>query len=176
MTSTHRTFPVPGDRWWLVETPVGEMLLAGNDEVLHHLFLPNETERARVGLDPDLEGRPRAVAEAERQIGEYFAGRRTLFDLPLDPIGTEFQRSVWFALAEIPFAETVSYGEIARRVGRPAAVRAVGAANGRNPLPLVLACHRVIGSNGRLVGYGGGLELKEQLLAHERAVRAASAQ
>ena len=102
------------------------------------------------------------------QLEEYFAGRRRRFDLPLDLRGTPFQLRAWSALAEIPYGTTVSYGEQARRLGVPTAVRAIGAANGSNPLPIVLPCHRVIGANGALTGYGGGLDMKRWLLAHER--------
>jgi methylated-DNA-[protein]-cysteine S-methyltransferase len=159
-----------GDEWQLIDTPVGEMLLAGNDTELHGVFLPNATEEVREKLDDARRGSPDAVAETERQIKEYFAGERTAFDLPLAPRGTEFQKAVWFALGTIPYGETATYGDIARKVGKPTAFRAVGATNGRNPLPLVLPCHRVIGSNGKLVGFGGGIELKQSLLDHERAV------
>jgi methylated-DNA-[protein]-cysteine S-methyltransferase len=175
MSTDTKSWMVEGDEWWLVDTPYGEMLLAGSDERLHHVFLPNATEEVHETLEDEREGRPAAVAEAERQLKEYFAGERSSFDLPLDPQGTPFQRSVWFALADIPYGETASYGQIAAKVGKPTAFRAVGATNARNPLPIVLPCHRVIGSNGKLVGFGGGLELKEQLLAHERAVLAARA-
>lgn len=102
-----------------------------------------------------------------RQLDEFFAGRRREFELRLAPAGTAFQLSVWNALAEIPYGTTVSYADLARRIGRPAAVRAVGAANGANPIPIILPCHRVIGSNGSLTGYGGGIEKKEWLLAFE---------
>jgi methylated-DNA-[protein]-cysteine S-methyltransferase len=108
--------------------------------------------------------------EATRQMAEYFAGTRKCFDLPLEPAGTDFDRRVWNALVEIPFGTTSSYGELARRIGSPTAARAVGAANGRNPISLVIPCHRVIGANGRYVGYGGGIGLKAWLLAHEGAV------
>ncbi len=106
-----------------------------------------------------------------RQIEEFFAGERHTFDFPLAPKGTEFQKRVWAELLRIPFGETISYGELARRVGNPAASRAVGSANGKNPISLIVPCHRVIGSNGKLTGYGGGLELKEKLLDWERSVR-----
>jgi methylated-DNA-[protein]-cysteine S-methyltransferase len=175
MSIETKPFMVDGDEWWHVDTPFGTMLLSGNDEVLHHVLLPNATESAQPGLDDEREGRPGAVAETERQMKEYFGGERLGFELPLDPCGTAFQRSVWFALGEIPYGETTTYGQIAAKVGKPTAFRAVGATNGRNPLPLVLPCHRVIGSNGKLVGFGGGLELKGQLLAHERAVLASRA-
>jgi methylated-DNA-[protein]-cysteine S-methyltransferase len=161
-----------GDQWWVVETPFGPMLLAGSETELHHLFLPNAVAGASTSLDEAQEGRPGAVAEAERQLEEYFAGKRLSFDLALAPQGTDFQRRVWFLLAEIPYGSTATYGDIAARAGRPKACRAVGATNGRNPLPLVLPCHRVIGSNGKLVGYGGGIRLKQALLEHERAVLA----
>lgn len=159
-----------GDEWRALETPVGPMLLAGNDDSLHNVFLPNAAGELAETIDPAREGLPRAVAKAERQLGEYFSGERREFDLPLDPQGTDFQRAVWLALGEIPYGETATYGDVAARVGKPTAYRAVGATNGRNPLPVVLPCHRVIGANGKLVGYGGGLELKQQLLDHERRV------
>src|SRR5690242_4567781 len=104
------------------------------------------------------------VREATQQLTAYFAGERTEFDLPLAPEGTEFQKRVWKALVEIPFGETRSYGELARSIGKPAAVRAVGAANGRNPIGIIVPCHRVIGAGGKLVGYGGGLPMKQMLL------------
>jgi methylated-DNA-[protein]-cysteine S-methyltransferase len=107
------------------------------------------------------------VREALRQLAAYFAGRLTAFDLPLDMKGTEFQRRVWSALRDIPYGKSCSYGELARAIGRPAAVRAVGAANGRNPIAIVVPCHRVIGASGKLVGYGGGLPLKQMLLGLE---------
>jgi methylated-DNA-[protein]-cysteine S-methyltransferase len=111
--------------------------------------------------------------EVERQLREYFRGKRTAFDLRLHPKGTPFQLAVWKALAEIPYGQTRSYGDVARAVGRPSAVRAVGLANGRNPLPIVVPCHRVIGASGKLVGYGGGLAVKQALLDREREVSAA---
>lgn len=106
-------------------------------------------------------------AEAKRQLTAYFAGERTEFELPLAPQGTEFQHRVWAELARIPFGTTLSYGELARRIGNPNASRAVGLANGRNPISIIVPCHRVIGANGKLVGYGGGLPRKQALLAHE---------
>jgi methylated-DNA-[protein]-cysteine S-methyltransferase len=112
------------------------------------------------------------LAGARRQLREYFAGTRTVFDLELDlGSGTEFQQRVWTALLTIPYGETVSYGEIARRIGQPPAVRAVGLANGRNPVAIIVPCHRVIGANGTLTGYGGGLDRKRLLLAHEQEHR-----
>ena len=112
-----------------------------------------------------LEG---VVADAKRQLDEYFEGRRTQFTLPIAPAGTAFQREVWKALTAIGYGQTLSYAELARRIGRPSAVRAVGAANGQNPIPIVIPCHRVIGSDGRLVGFGGGIDVKEYLLGLEQ--------
>ncbi|MEJ2274283.1 MAG: methylated-DNA--[protein]-cysteine S-methyltransferase [Woeseiaceae bacterium] len=117
--------------------------------------------------EPDWIFNEKPLAEACRQLREYFAGERREFDLPLSLTGTDFQVSVLRALRDIPYGETVSYGDIARRVGRPKAVRAVGAANGRNPIPIVIPCHRVIGSTGDLTGFGGGLDTKEALLRLE---------
>ena len=150
------------------ETPIGTLRVVGDDGGLERIDLPN----AAAG-DPDpawRERRPPAgpLIEAKRQLREYFDGTRRDFDLPLAPVGTEFQRRVWDELRRIPYGETVSYGELARRIGQPTASRAVGAANGRNPLAIVVPCHRVIGADGALTGYGGGLPVKETLLAHER--------
>jgi methylated-DNA-[protein]-cysteine S-methyltransferase len=110
-----------------------------------------------------------------RQIDEFFAGKREAFDFPLAPKGSQFQKRVWAELVKIPFGETISYGELARRIGNPAASRAVGRANATNPIALIVPCHRVIGTNGKLTGYAGGLELKEQLLAWERKVKSRAA-
>jgi methylated-DNA-[protein]-cysteine S-methyltransferase len=111
---------------------------------------------------------PTPFTEVIRQLKEYFAAQRTDFDLPLRLAGTPFQRSVWAALREIPFGQTMSYGQLAQRIGRPAAVRAVGLANGRNPIGIIVPCHRVVGATGALTGYGGGLERKQYLLELER--------
>ncbi|MDA8037850.1 MAG: methylated-DNA--[protein]-cysteine S-methyltransferase [Actinomycetota bacterium] len=157
----------PGDTWQVIDTPVGELLVSGDEEALHHLLLPGSFDERK--LAPAPEGRVLSTEAAREQIDAYFAHELREFSLPLDPSGTQFQRRVWFALADIPYGATESYSSIAARVGRPKACRAVGMASGRNPLPLVLACHRVIGSNGSLTGYGGGLELKQRLLDHERA-------
>ena len=116
------------------------------------------------------EGDNALLRRARAQLDEYFAGARRTFDLPLSPAGTEFQRDVWTTLATIPYGETISYAQLATRVGRPSAMRAVGAANGRNPLPIVLPCHRVIGADGALTGFGGGLPTKQFLLKLEGAL------
>ena len=148
-----------------LDTPIGELLLAGDADGLSVIGFPKGSMRREP--EPDWIFNEGRLDEARRQLREYFAGERRAFDLPLQLTGTEFQVSVLEALREIPYGETVSYGEIARRIGRPRAVRAVGAANGRNPLPIVVPCHRVIGSTGDLTGFGGGLDTKEALLRHE---------
>lgn len=152
-------------------TPIGVLRLVGDDDRLVRIDLPNTA-----ALDPDPAWRPArgglppALRRAERQLREYFDGGRRGFDLPLAPAGTDFQRRVWRELGRIPYGETRSYGDLARRIGRPGAARAVGAANGRNPLAIVVPCHRVIGADGALTGYGGGLPVKQTLLALERRV------
>jgi methylated-DNA-[protein]-cysteine S-methyltransferase len=127
----------------------------------------SEASRGICTLDSEA---AHVIAAARAQLDEYFAGRRTHFDLPLSLTGTPFQRRVWTALAEIPFGRTISYLQLARTVGDERAVRAVGGANGRNPLPIVLPCHRVIGADGSLTGFGGGIERKRWLLEHEGAI------
>jgi methylated-DNA-[protein]-cysteine S-methyltransferase len=167
MTVTVKPRLGPSDEWAVVDTDVGEMMVIGDDDHLHFVHLPDAFDPH--AFDQVRRGRPAVVAAAIEQIEAYFDGRLKEFSLPLDPEGTEFQRRVWLALAAIPYGATESYGELAVRVGNPKACRAVGLANGRNPLPLVLPCHRVIGANGSLTGYGGGLELKRRLLDHERS-------
>ena len=148
-----------------VETPIGELLVAGDTAGLSMIGFPKGSMRREP--EPDWIFNEKPLAEACRQLQEYFSGKRREFDLPLRLSGTEFQVSVLEALCNIPYGETVSYGEVARRIGRPRAVRAVGAANGRNPLPIVVPCHRVVGSTGDLTGFGGGLDTKEALLRLE---------
>jgi methylated-DNA-[protein]-cysteine S-methyltransferase len=145
-----------------MRSPVGALWLCAEDERLVGLYLPDHPAPSGPG------GRGGVLARAAAQLTEYFAGERRDFDLPLAPIGTEFQRTVWHALADIPFGATCSYGDLARVVGRPSASRAVGAANGKNPISIILPCHRVIGASGELTGYGGGLPMKRWLLDHER--------
>lgn len=145
-----------------IDSPLGQLLLAGEKNVLQMIgfpegkgaFTPREDWREVVG----------SFVEVENQLGEYFDGCRHTFDLKLEPHGTPFQLRVLDALCDIPFGQTVSYGDIATAIGKPKAVRAVGAANGRNPLPIVIPCHRVIGANGSLTGFGGGLAAKSYLL------------
>ena len=148
-----------------LDTPIGELLLAGNADGLSMIGFPKGSMRR--APEPDWIFNEKPLAEARTQLLEYFSGERREFDLPLQLSGTEFQVSVLEALQDIPYGETTSYGEVARRIGRPKAVRAVGAANGRNPIPIVVPCHRVIGSTGDLTGFGGGLDTKEALLRLE---------
>lgn len=162
-------------RYTEMESSIGMLVLAGDADGarlrgLRLIWLPGGGETFRP--EPDWVKDARPFAETIRQLREYFAGRRDEFDLPLAPEGTEFQHEVWRAVAAIPYGETRSYGEIARQIGKADAVRAVGAANGQNPLPIVIPCHRVIGSDGRLTGYGGGLPLKKRLLELESRQRA----
>ena len=152
-----------------IDSPVGPLLVAGNDAGLH--LIEFHAPRHPVPRGEDWrEGDHAVLQQAQRQLDAYFAGRRQGFDLPLAPQGTAFQRQVWWELANIPFGRTISYAELARRVGRPTAMRAVGAANGRNPIPIVLPCHRVIGADGSLTGFGGGLPTKQFLLRLEGAL------
>ena len=150
-----------------VRSPVGQLkLVAGDAGLVAILWEDDAPDRVRLGT---MIGRDHSVlAETERQLGDYFAGRRRSFTVPLDFRGTSFQKMVWQALLTIPFGETRTYGEIARQIGRPSASRAVGAANGRNPISIVAPCHRVLGSNGALTGFAGGLAAKRHLLDHER--------
>ena len=148
-----------------LDTPIGELLLAGDDDALCLVTFPEVSMRR--DPEPDWIYNEKPFMAARQQLTEYFAGERREFDLPLRLDGTEFQLSVLQALQEIPYGETTSYADIAERVGRPKAVRAVGAANGRNPIPIIVPCPRVIGSHGDLTGLGGGLETKEALLRLE---------
>ncbi|MDO1528580.1 methylated-DNA--[protein]-cysteine S-methyltransferase [Fulvimonas sp. R45] len=146
-------------------TPIGRLRLVADGQGLREVWF--ETGRHQRKPASHWIRDAAKLAFARIQLGEYFAGTRQVFDLPLHPLGTPFQLAVWRALARIPYGSTISYAEMARRIGQPQAVRAVGAANGRNPLPIVLPCHRVIGSDGSLTGFGGGLPTKRFLLAME---------
>jgi methylated-DNA-[protein]-cysteine S-methyltransferase len=150
-----------------MQSPVGTLTLVATDEGLAAILWENDRPlRVRLNLEAEENGHP-VLVETERQLEEYFAGRRTQFALKLDVSGTPFQRKVWNALLTIPFGETRSYRQIAEQIGNPQAVRAVGGANGRNPLSIVAPCHRVVGSTGALTGFAGGLDVKARLLALE---------
>jgi len=152
-----------------IDSPVGPLLLAADEAGLR--LIEFHTPRHPMSRIADWrEGDDEVLRETQRQLGQYFDGRRRLFDLPLAPHGTPFQRCVWQALATIPYGQTISYAQLATRIGKPSAMRAVGAANGRNPLPIVLPCHRVIGTDGSLTGFGGGLPTKHFLLTMEGAL------
>ena len=151
-----------------IATPVGELKLVASDSGLAGILWENDDPKRTRFLPQVQDDDHPVLRETERQLNEYFAGARRVFDLPLDFVGTDFQKKVWQALVAIPFGETRSYSQIAREIGHPLAVRAVGAANGRNPLSIVAPCHRVIGSNGKLTGFAGGLDIKAFLLSLER--------
>ena len=141
-----------------VDSPIGELLLTAEDGAITGLHM------SPFAIDPQWRHDPAALTDARIQLEQYWAGERTEFELELAPAGTEFQQRVWAMLREIPYGETVSYGEQARRIGQPDAARAVGAANGQNPIAVIVPCHRVIGADGSLTGFGGGLERKRLLL------------
>ncbi len=151
-----------------IDTPIGPLTLIAGDDGLRGIRFG--AEPARLPEDELADPDHPVLVETARQLGEYFAGERQEFDLPLQPAGTAFQLAAWRALTTIPYGRTVSYGEQARRLGHAGRARAVGAANGSNPLPIVVPCHRVIGADGSLTGFGGGLETKAWLLDHERRV------
>ena len=151
-----------------IRSPVGELTLVADTNSLAAILWENDRP-GRVRLGPLVADAEHPIlVETERQLGEYFAGKRRTFDVPLSFSGSDFQTRVWRALLTIPFGETRSYGEIARQVGKPGASRAVGAANGRNPISIVAPCHRVVGSTGKLTGFAGGLDAKSYLLDLER--------
>ena len=166
MTTAHRAKDQRLVYKW-IDSPIGRLRLVATDQGLTGILWEKE-RLGRVRLDAPVEDPShRVLVEAERQLGEYFRGRRKRFSLRLDFAGTEFQRQVWAALLTIPFGETRSYAQIANQIGKPSATRAVGAANGRNPIAIVAPCHRVVGATGALTGFAGGLEAKAWLLALE---------
>jgi methylated-DNA-[protein]-cysteine S-methyltransferase len=156
--------------WTCLESPVGRLRLVADAGALVGVLFPDHLPEPRGDERPD----DPVLVQTARELNEYFAGRRRTFDVPLRIGGTPFQHSVWSALREIGYGDTCSYADIARAIGRPTATRAVGAANGQNPLSIVVPCHRVIGSDRRLVGYGGGLPRKQWLLALESPLFAAA--
>lgn len=147
------------------DTKIGTIGIAEENGAITDLYFSGEMTDSKAILEETV-----ILKETNKQLQEYFEGKRKVFDLPLAPKGTEFQQKVWQALKEIPFGETRSYGEIAKSIGQPKASRAVGGANNKNPLPIFIPCHRVIGANGKLVGYAGGLEIKKILLNIENLV------
>ncbi|MBF6621307.1 MAG: methylated-DNA--[protein]-cysteine S-methyltransferase [Patulibacter sp.] len=145
-----------------ITSPIGRLLLVGNDRVLRGLYMLDGPKP--LAVDPASTENAAAFSAVIAQLEQFFAGERTVFELEVELEGTPFQQRVWNALREIPYGQTISYGELARRIDRPSAVRAVGLANGRNPVSVIVPCHRVIGANGTLTGYGGGVERKRLLL------------
>jgi methylated-DNA-[protein]-cysteine S-methyltransferase len=159
-----------------LQTPVGELLLTASDTALTGVYFPTSRRGPppthRADWTEDAGQGPAGptgemLARAVQQLNEYFAGQRTTFDLPLEAMGSVFEHRVWKALRSIPYGTTTSYGDVAKRLGDPSATRAVGSANGKNPIPIIIPCHRVLGANGDLTGFGGGLDRKRWLLEHE---------
>lgn len=153
-----------------IDSPVGELRIVASDLGVRAVLWPDDVDRVPVPTDVATGDAHPVLAVAARELAEYFAGDRQEFDVALDPEGTEFQHQAWRALRSIPYGETVSYGEQAERMGDKNKARAVGAANGKNPISIIVPCHRVVGSNGTLTGFAGGLETKQWLLAHEQRV------
>lgn len=153
-------------RYCYMNSPIGRLLLVRNDRGVEQIGFQDGPRPLK--LSPAWIEDAGALADVRRELEEYCAGQRREFTVPLALAGTPFQLRVWNALLEIPYGETISYGELAARIGQPTASRAVGLANGANPIPVIVPCHRVIGSNGSLTGYGGGLPIKQRLLALER--------
>ncbi|MBM3944975.1 MAG: methylated-DNA--[protein]-cysteine S-methyltransferase [SAR202 cluster bacterium] len=155
-----------------LDSPLGRLTLVASDVGLRAVLWPAENPKLALLSPGAIEVRSHPILDAAgKQLAAYFSHKRREFDLPFDLQGTQFQKMAWLALASIPYGTTVSYATQASRIGRPAAVRAVGAANGRNPVPIILPCHRVVGANGSLVGYAAGLDIKKWLLEHERGDR-----
>jgi methylated-DNA-[protein]-cysteine S-methyltransferase len=158
--------PTQQTSYTFLESPIGTLLLAADEAGLRRIDFPHDGHPTQP--DPSWREDRSALEPVVRQLNLYFTGELENFDLPLAPQGTPFQMTVWNRLLDIPYGETTSYGELAKRIGNEKACRAVGLANGSNPIPIIIPCHRVIGSNGKLTGYGGGLPIKEKLLALER--------
>ena len=166
MTTTAPARPsTTPQRWTTIDSPIGPLTAVRDEQGITMLLLPEG--KHTVDPSPEWIRDDTAFDDLRAQLAEYFAGTRTEFDLPLHPAGTPFQQRVWAALSEIPYGRTTSYGATAASIGAPGAARAVGAANGLNPIPILVPCHRVVGANGSLTGYGGGLDAKKWLLAHE---------
>lgn len=148
------------------DSPVGELTLVASDAGLQAIWWPDDVRALPIGERDDNHA---VLVRAATELDEYFSGQRQEFSVPLDPVGTDFQRSAWEVLRTIPYGQTISYGEQARRLGDPRKARAVGAANGRNPISIIVPCHRVVGSSGKLTGFAGGMDAKHWLLEFERA-------
>ena len=157
-------------RYTWLDTPVGPTLLTAEGDALTRVSMGAPPEAVQEDWEQESSG-PGILAEACGQLADYFAGTRVTFELPLAPVGTAFQRRVWDALCTVPYGDTSTYSKVARALGDPQAVRAVGAANGRNPIGIIVPCHRVVGADGSLTGYAGGLDRKRWLLRHEATVR-----
>ena len=155
-------------RYHVMQSPIGDLLLGGDAEALHLVHFQGGVRPMKV--PKDWKADPKPFKETVRQLNAYFSAKLKDFDLPLSPSGTDFQLKVWRTLQTIPYGETWSYGKLARRIQRPDAPRAVGAANGQNPIPVIIPCHRVIGADGSLTGFGGGLPIKQKLLSLEGAL------
>lgn len=151
-----------------MKSPIGQLTIGGEGDGVRFICFPNDRNEKK--QTTGLREEPNCFAQARAELTEYFAGERTQFTFKTDPVGTEFQRQVWLALRQIGFGETTTYGEIAKKLGRPNAFRAVGAANGANPLPIVVPCHRVIGADGSLTGFSSGIDIKHKLLQLEGVV------
>jgi methylated-DNA-[protein]-cysteine S-methyltransferase len=158
-----------------IKSPLGDMLLVANDDALCGIYFAGQKYEPQLGSEWREDARRAVLRAGSMQLAEYFAGTRVDFDLPLAPAGTPFQHAVWSAIAAVPWGATITYAELAKRAGRPGSVRAAGAATGRNPLTIMIPCHRIVGANGALTGYAGGLDRKRALLLLEqtRARRAA---
>lgn len=168
-TTTHGAAPTDQRTHVVVDSPAGPLTLVSDGTHLAGVYFTGHRHApADLGTEVALEEAPAVLRAAAEQLGEYFAGTRTEFDLPVAPTGTDFQRRVWALLRQIPYGQTWSYGQLAARLGQPGASRAVGLANGRNPVSIVVPCHRVVGSTGAITGYGGGVERKQLLLDLER--------
>jgi methylated-DNA-[protein]-cysteine S-methyltransferase len=165
MMRSSEDFTVSDTHYTWFESPVGPLLLAGSDQGLK--LVSFATGKHAAAIDPEWKENNSAFTKVIAQLRAYFAGKRKTFELPLLFEGTDFQKRVWTALCSIPYGETISYKQLAERIGNPKAVRAVGAANGANPIPIIVPCHRVIGNDGSLTGFGGGLPLKKRLLELE---------
>ena len=153
-----------------VMSPLGRLLMTSNERSLNGLYMADSEHKITIGLGWIENANALPFPQSKQQLAEYFKGERKTFDLPVTMVGTDFQLRVWQALLEIPFATTISYTQLAHQIGNPTGIRAVGQANGRNPIAIIIPCHRVVGANGSLTGYGGGIERKAALLEFEKAV------